>query len=199
MNLWFAKGAVIFCFLAYCVIRAPHGNRSKTVRIADNRLGKLDAWLLLGAFLGTTLVPLVWAACGFPSAADYPLHPVSYGIGIALMIAGLWLFYRSHVDLGTNWSITLQVRENHRLMTNGVYRKIRHPMYASMFLLGIAHLLFVPNWIVGPAYLVSFWILYAIRVGREERMMLDRFGAEYEEYRKRTGRVVPRLSNAGQD
>ena len=87
MNLWFAKGAVIFCFLAYCVIRAPHGNRSKTVPITENRLGKLDAWLLLGAFLGTTLVPLVWAASGFPSATDYPLHPALYAVGIALMIA----------------------------------------------------------------------------------------------------------------
>jgi protein-S-isoprenylcysteine O-methyltransferase Ste14 len=197
MNLWFAKGAVIFCFLAYCVIRAPHGNRSKTVPIAENRLGKLDAWLLLGAFVGTTLIPLVWAATGFPSGTDYPLHPALYAVGIALMLAGLWLFHRSHVDLGTNWSITLQVRENHRLVTNGIYRKIRHPMYASMFLLGIAHLLFVPNWIVGPAYLASFWLLYAIRVGREERMMLDRFGAEYEEYRRRTGRVMPKRSVPG--
>src|SRR5690349_11522807 len=127
MNLWFAKGAVIFCFVAFCVIRAPHGNRSKAVPIAENRLGQLDAWLLLGAFLGMTVMPLVWVVSGFPSAMDYPLHPALYAAGIVVMVAGLWVFHRSHVDLGTNWSITLQVRENHRLVTNGVYRKIRHP------------------------------------------------------------------------
>jgi protein-S-isoprenylcysteine O-methyltransferase Ste14 len=90
----------------------------------------------------------------------------------------------------------LQVREEHRLVTNGIYRRIRHPMYASMFLLSMAHLFFVPNWIVAPAYLVSFGILYVFRVGREERMMLDRFGAEYEAYRRRSGRLLPRLRGA---
>ena len=79
------------------------------------------------------------------------------------------------------------------LVTTGIYGRIRHPMYASMFLLSIAHVLFIPNWIVGPAYLLSFGILYVFRVAREERMMLDRFGSEYRAYMRRSGRLMPRL------
>jgi protein-S-isoprenylcysteine O-methyltransferase Ste14 len=48
------------------------------------------------------------------------------------LVIGLWLFYRSHADLGTNWSITLEIREQHRLITQGVYRRIRHPMYSAL-------------------------------------------------------------------
>jgi protein-S-isoprenylcysteine O-methyltransferase Ste14 len=66
-------------------------------------------------------------------------------------------------------------------------------MYASMFLLGIAHLLFVPNWIVAPAYLLAFGMLYVFRVPNEERMMQDRFGSDYQTYMGRTGRLLPRL------
>ena len=67
-------------------------------------------------------------------------------------------------------------------------------MYSAMFLLGVAQALFLPNWIAGPAYLLGFGLLYACRVTYEERMMLDRFGAEYEQYMQRSGRLVPPLA-----
>ena len=131
------------------------------------------------------------SSIGFPAFADYPLHPFPFGLGVLLMTAGLWLFYRSHADLGVNWSVTLQVRVNHRLVTAGVYEKIRHPMYSSMFLLAVAQMLVLPNWIAGPAYLAGFGLLYVLRVGKEEQMMLELFGAEYEAYMRRSGRLIP--------
>ena len=196
MNPWFGKLAVLAAVLGYCVIRAPHGQRSRTVRVAEDRKGVLEIVLLAGAFLGTTLMPVVWALTGFPARADYPLHPVPYALGLVVMAAGFWLFYRSHADLGTNWSITLQTRESHSLVTDGIYERIRHPMYAAIFLLSIAHLLFVSNWIVAPAYLLSFGLLYVFRVAHEERMMLDRFGSEYRAYMRRSGRLLPKRCNS---
>ena len=193
MNLWFGKLAVLVALLGISIIRAPHGKRSRTLRIAQDRKSALDMVLLAGCFLGTTILPAVWVFTGFPAQADYPLHPVPYVIGLVMLAAGLWVFHRSHADLGGNWSITLQLREEHRLVTKGIYRRIRHPMYASIFLVSLAHLLFVPNWIVAPAYFLSFAILYVFRVAHEERMMLDRFGPEYQAYMRRSGRLFPRL------
>jgi protein-S-isoprenylcysteine O-methyltransferase Ste14 len=118
---------------------------------------------------------------------------VPYALGLLAMAAGLWLFYRSHADLGTNWSVTLQTREGHQLVTTGVYARIRHPMYSAMFLIGLGHLLFIPNWVVAPAYLLSFGVLYLFRVGHEERMMLDSFGPEYQNYIQQSGRLFPKL------
>ena len=106
-------------------------------------------------------------------------------------MAGLWLFFRSHVDLGTNWSVTLEVREQHRLVTHGVYRRIRHPMYTSFFLYAVGQLLVLPNWVAGPSYLVPFVILFACRVRAEEEMMREQFGDEYVAYMTRTKRLVP--------
>jgi protein-S-isoprenylcysteine O-methyltransferase Ste14 len=48
------------------------------------------------------------------------------------MVAALLLSYRSHADLGQNWSVTLELRAGHQLIRHGVYRSIRHPMYASI-------------------------------------------------------------------
>jgi len=193
MNPWFGKIAVFVSLLAFVLIRWPHGNRMGTVRVVEDRKGGLEIGLLIGAFIGTTLMPLVWITTDLFAVADYPLHAVPYLLGLIVMLPELWLFHRSHTDLGTNWSVTLQMREQHSLVTAGVYAKIRHPMYASMFLLGVAQVLFLPNWIVGPAYLVSFGLLYICRAGVEERMMLDHFGSEYKEYMQQTGRLIPRL------
>jgi protein-S-isoprenylcysteine O-methyltransferase Ste14 len=64
-------------------------------------------------------------------------------------------------------------------------------MYAALFLYSIGQALVVPNWIVGPSYLVTFGILFALRIGAEERMMLETFGDEYAAYRARTKLLVP--------
>ena len=76
-------------------------------------------------------------------------------------------------------------------MTSGIYRFIRHPMYTSFFLLAIAQVLLLPNWFASLAGLVGVTILYAFRVRQEERMMLERFGTDYQAYMARTARVIP--------
>ena len=53
--------------------------------------------------------------------------------------------------------------------------------------------LLLQNWIVGPAFLVTFVPFYLLRVPSEERMMLDVFGDQYRDYRKRTGRILPKF------
>jgi protein-S-isoprenylcysteine O-methyltransferase Ste14 len=64
-------------------------------------------------------------------------------------------------------------------------------MYTSFFLLAIAQVLLLPNWFAGLAGLVGVTILYAFRVRQEERMMLERFGADYQAYMAHTARVIP--------
>ena len=87
--------------------------------------------------------------------------------------------------------VTLQVRDQHALVKTGVYRLIRHPMYSSFFLLGLAQMLLLPNWLAGISGVMGAGILFAFRVLREERMMLESFGDEYCDYMTRTKRIVP--------
>ena len=107
------------------------------------------------------------------------------------VVLGLWLFHGSHADLGTNWSITFELRERHTLVTSGVDRRIRHPMYSALFLYSIGQALVLPNWVAGPSYLVAFGVLYVFRVGAEERMMIEEFGDDYRTYAAQANRLVP--------
>jgi protein-S-isoprenylcysteine O-methyltransferase Ste14 len=95
--------------------------------------------------------------------------------------------------LGRNFSIKLVIREQHALVTTGVYRVIRHPMYASALLWSFGQALLLPNWATALAGLFGFCILYCGRVRREETLMLKTFGPSYEEYMMRTKRLVPHI------
>jgi protein-S-isoprenylcysteine O-methyltransferase Ste14 len=190
MNPWFAKAAVLLGSIALIAIRAPHGARSRKAKVLRSRKDRREVFLLAGAWIAFFL-PLMWVATPWLEFADYPLLPAPFAAGVLALALGLWLFYRSHADLGRNWSITLEVRERHVLITRGIYSRIRHPMYLALFLYSAGMALVLPNWVAGPAYLVSFGLLFVLRIDREERMMLEEFGPDYQAYMARTKRLVP--------
>lgn len=192
MNTWAAKGVILGASAVMTAIRAPHGRRSRTVKTVRSSKGTQELVLLTLAWIGF-FVPLVWVASPALSFADYPLRLIPFLAGIVFLAVGLWLFYRAHADLGSFWSVTLEVRENHRLISHGVYRRVRHPMYSALFLYSVGQAFAVPNWVAGPSYLVSFGILVAFRIRAEEQMMVDTFGDDYLEYMAKTKRLLPRV------
>jgi hypothetical protein len=125
-------------------IRAPHGQRSRTIPVATSRKSLLEIFVLTVAWMAF-FTPFVWMSTSVLSFADYPLRPIPYACGIVLLISGLWLFHRSHADLGTNWSITLELREKHQLVTWGSYRLVRHPMYVALLLYSLGQALVLPK------------------------------------------------------
>src|SRR5215212_3556618 len=183
--------------LAEVVIRVPHEQRRRQTRMVVESVDWSERSLLGLMFVGMFFIPLMYAFTSRFDRADYRLpqevKESAGGVGTIVLAMAVGLFWRSHADLGRNWSPSLQLREGHELVTGGVYRSIRHPMYASMWLWGVAQALLLQNWIAGWVSLVMFMPLYLLRVPREERMMLDEFAQEYRAYINRTGRVIPRL------
>jgi protein-S-isoprenylcysteine O-methyltransferase Ste14 len=190
MNPWFAKAVILLANIVMVVIRAPHGQRSRAIPVVRSRKGPLEIALLTIAWVAFFL-PLIWIAAPVFAFADYPLHPIPLLTGVLCLMLGLWLFHKSHADLGTNWSITLEVREKHQLVMHGVYRWVRHPMYLALLIYSLGQALVLPNWLVGPSYGVAMVLVFSLRVGREEHMMLEEFGKDYEAYMATTKRLIP--------
>jgi protein-S-isoprenylcysteine O-methyltransferase Ste14 len=191
MHLLIAKATLILGIVAVVAIRAPYARRSSQIMIIKSKRGRLEIVLLSGMWLGSVILPILWVSTPLFSFANYPLHPARYGVGVVLFSFGLWLFYRSHVDLSTNWSVSLDIRENHALITSGVYRRLRHPMYSAILIQAVGQALVAPNWIVGTFYLCAFILMFSLRVGPEEQMMLQQFGGRYEIYMRESQRLIP--------
>jgi len=174
-------------------IRVWYGRKYRQDRKAIFREEGL-AYALLASLWGIAiLTPFLYMLTSWLDFADYRL-PVWAGFaGVVVFISALWLLWRSHADLGRNWSITTEIKEGHKLVTEGVFLHIRHPMYAAHLLWGIAQALLIHNWIAGLSSLAVLIPMYLLRIPREERLMSEQFGEEYQSYQNRTGRIIPRF------
>ncbi|MBA4798745.1 MAG: isoprenylcysteine carboxylmethyltransferase family protein [Rhizobiales bacterium] len=177
--------------VTWCAMRYPAMRRARRQKTRVDRRSTLDISLLVLCTVGLVVLPILWRLHAFDGFADRGQGIIPLILGLLTGVAFLWLFRRSHKDLGKNWSVTLEVREGHQLVTQGVYAHVRHPMYASFLLWGVTQALLIPNWIAGFAGLAAVLALYAVRQSREEAMMRDTFGAEYDAYSARTKRLIP--------
>jgi protein-S-isoprenylcysteine O-methyltransferase Ste14 len=186
-----AKAIWLLGVLGWFVIRYPHDRRARrTPKLLRTDRGREIVLMAISA-TGLGILPFVYVISNAPHFANYPFHSWQAWLGAAVFAASLWLFYRTHRDLGRNWSVTLEVRDRHALVTSGVYSRVRHPMYSAFWLWAVAQALLLPNWIAGPAGLIGFGTLFFLRVGREEALMIEIFGDEYRHYMGRTTRILP--------
>lgn len=190
---WELAGKIIWCLflVAWALIRWIPNRRARKVKIAKTTRTPSERLAMALSTTGLGIVPAIWVFTGFPEFADRAAGPLTLVIGIVIFAISLRLFRVTHKALGKMWSHSLDLREDHKLVTTGIYEKVRHPMYTAFWLWALAQPFLLSNWVAGLAGIVGFGSLYFIRIGQEEAMMEERFGEEYRAYCKRTARLVP--------
>jgi protein-S-isoprenylcysteine O-methyltransferase Ste14 len=146
----------------------------------------VDGFLVFGLLIAFAVQP-AWL-----SALSIPFPDVLRGLGFLLGLAGLGIWIWAQIALGREWSPQLQLREKHRLVTAGPYARMRHPPYSRMIVWGSGLVLLTANGIFA-AFAVFMCGMFVARMPKEEQMMIDEFGEEYREYRKRTGKGFPKF------
>jgi len=192
-NTW---GAAVWMvsFVAILAIRTPHSIRNRQNVIVAARRDLNERVLLSAMFLTMMVLPLLEIGTGLLAWADYRLPIYLTATGAALQLPALFMFWRAHADLGRNWSPGLEVRADHGLVNRGVYARVRHPMYAAIWLFVLTQPLLIHNWVAGVLVIPAFAAMWLLRVPREEALMRQTFGDAYDEYCRRTGRLLPKLS-----
>lgn len=193
MSLVLAKVAFVVLAVGWWVIRYPFARKSRRTPVSRSRRGPAEIVRLMISLTGLGILPLLYVLTGFPRFADYAFEPLLAACGVVVAMASLVMFRLTHKALGRNWSVTLELREGHRLVTEGIYARVRHPMYTAFWLWALAQALLLPNWIAGLSGIVGFGTLYMLRVAEEERLMSEEFGESYRSYMARTNRLIPRL------
>lgn len=113
-------------------------------------------------------------------------------VGLVLAVGGLGLLAWSHHALAQFWSPEIQVRPDHQLIQHGPYKRVRHPMYTSLFCFFAGVSLISASLLLAvPAALVSLYL--ALRTSAEERLLTIHLGLPYREYAQVTGRFFPTL------
>jgi len=113
-------------------------------------------------------------------------------LAVALTALGVAFALWARFYLGQNWSSAVSIKVGHQLILTGPYAWVRHPIYSGLLLamIGTALARREPRGLVAIALL---WLGFSIKRRMEEQFMLKTFGAEYEEYSRSTGALVPKL------
>jgi protein-S-isoprenylcysteine O-methyltransferase Ste14 len=147
------------------------------------RLGGLILWLSPFVYL-VNPAWMAWSKIGLPEGARW------LGIGLGAICVPLiyWLFS----SIGSGISPVSATRAEHKLVTRGIYRWVRHPLYTIGSSLFISFGLMADNWFIMALGVLAF-IAMVIRTPKEEANLIEKFGEEYREYMKRTGRFIPKI------
>ncbi|MGC2194995.1 MAG: isoprenylcysteine carboxylmethyltransferase family protein [Terriglobales bacterium] len=121
-----------------------------------------------------------------------PDDPAIKAAAMVLLVAGLGISIWARRHIGQFWSGRVMLKENHQLIQSGPYARVRHPIYSGLLLAMIGTALFVGESRAALGVLVIF-AGHGWKARREEALLAGQFGASYEEYRRRTGSLLPRL------
>ena len=114
-------------------------------------------------------------------------------VTVLLAFASVWFCAAALRTLGVQWSLAARVVEGHKLVTQGPYSIVRNPIYTGMLGMLLATGLAVSHWIGLVLAMLVFAIGTFIRVSREERLLREMFGREFDDYAQRVRAVIPFL------
>lgn len=143
--------------------------------------------------LNQTLSYVLFAAAPFERTCFYATEsPLWLGaVGFVVELIGLSISLVARLQLGRFGTPHLALQEHQHVVQSGLYRRVRHPLYAGGLLSSVAWPIIYGAPVTIACTLTVRVLMLRRRIGVEETMMRERFGAEYEAYAQRTRRLIP--------
>lgn len=117
----------------------------------------------------------------------------TYYAGIIVILAGIVVRQWSIAVLGRFFSPYIGVQKDQSVVQKGPYRLVRHPSYTGLLMIELGLGLAIQSWAALAVILAVYAIVFSYRISVEERMLLAEIGGSYQEYMKRTKRLIPFL------
>lgn len=158
---------------------------------------KRDRGSIVGVALQGLSYAIIWAVrrqafTPFASGGKF-VGIVASAVAILAAVGSVILITAAVKTLGKEWSVTARLVEGHKLATSGPYGYVRHPIYTGMLGMLLATGLAISHWIALLSALAVFLVGTLIRIRREEKLLREAFGPEFDDYSRRVPAIVPGL------
>jgi protein-S-isoprenylcysteine O-methyltransferase Ste14 len=186
--LWFYESffpVVWIAFLLYWQIKAINTKATQRLEPVASRILRVFIFLIAIVLLSTTRIPLPWLYLQL-----WPVGVLPFWLGAAVTIAGILFAVWAREHLGSNWSRSVTIKQDHELITTGPYAVVRHPIYTGI-LTGFLGMAIAISQVRGLIVFVLIFIAFWIKLRMEEQWMRSQFGEAYDTYAHRTTALVP--------
>jgi protein-S-isoprenylcysteine O-methyltransferase Ste14 len=112
-------------------------------------------------------------------------------LGLAIIYIGIIFRMLVVKSLGKFFTVTVTIRQDHKLKKDGFYKYIRHPSYLASLLSFVGFGISLNNWISLLLLSSAILFVFILRIKVEEKVLIQEFGTEYSEYKKTTKGIVP--------
>ncbi|KAH6606792.1 s-isoprenylcysteine O-methyltransferase [Trichoderma cornu-damae] len=114
-------------------------------------------------------------------------------VGLSMVLVGQAVRSLAMLHAGASFNHHIQTKkaQSHLLVTTGIYGWMRHPSYFGFFYWGLGTQLVLGNALCFVAYSAVLYMFFKARIGIEEEKLVEFFGGDYVEYRKRVGTLIP--------
>ena len=180
---------VMICWCGFAAVFLFRPKQPPTVEQKRDPSSFRGIFLQFIGFAVTLSFRRVWLSPFTPGGQFVGLVFVAAAICIA--IASVLLVRSAVATIGKEWSLTARVVEGHRLATTGAYRLTRNPIYTAMLGMLISTGLVAGHWISLIIGLGFFLPGTFIRIRREESLLAETFGKEFEDYRSSVPALIP--------
>lgn len=185
IELWVRLAGAVAAFITLAIVlvglwRGIKRPKGRMVGQAQLMLRGPVYVLISTLYFGTCYI--LWRP--LPLIFSPPFRAVALLIGTLLYFAGMALILWGRVTLGTMYdvssSVGAQLYSDHRLVTEGPYAYVRHPMYLGILIIGLGGILIYRTWTL--AFVALTFIGLIFRVRNEEQGLAEEFGEQWEEY-----------------
>ncbi len=153
----------------------------------------VDRWLLpVGGRLVVVAGLAVSAWDAFVLRHETNIYGGVASAGLVLLFLGLGIYIAGRATLGKLYSEKVKIRPGHQLVTRGLYRYVRHPMYLGVILFVLSAPMILTS-LYGFIIMLLLVPMLVRRIGIEEKALVSEFGEEYLEYARRTKKLIPYL------
>ncbi len=188
------KIILILLYSTFTIIRIHYTRKARKMKQESKIKESKLRITLLQFYIASTVVIFFfylikpeWFSWG--SIPNYPNALI--WVGMIIGVFSMVLFVYVHMHLGKYFSYTLKIYKDHKFITTGPYRFIRHPMYTAFTIFHSAIFLLTSNWFIGIIWVGIILLILVFRIRIEEKVLFETFGNEYKEYKQITGSLLP--------
>jgi protein-S-isoprenylcysteine O-methyltransferase Ste14 len=190
-EIYFIPIYVLYLITAYVITLADTLIRSLPEERASSKMYSIlilsmllaSPFFLIGAFYENKILITIFIPVWNNIIVSY--------LGFAIYLSGALLTIIARTQLGRFGTGELIIEEDHQLITTGVYNYIRNPMYSGGLIASIGFCLIFRSIVILILMFIYYFLVLRMRIIEEERLLLQKFGEKFVQYKKRTKRLIP--------